>query len=447
LPQLAHYDVLDELGRGGAGVVYRARQRMLQRLVALKMMARTIPDPDDCRRFRAEAEIIARLRHPHIVQIFEVGEYRGQPFLALELVEGGSLREQLARGRPNLPQAVRLVEKLARAVAHAHASGIVHRDLKPGNILLTPDGEPRITDFGVAKLLDAQQEKTQTGAVIGTPEYMAPEQAEGEVRRVGPLTDIYALGVILYELLTGRRPIEGGTAAALLARIGRVEPAPLRRWLPGAPADLEAVCQKCLEKEPQRRYASADDLADDLRHFLQGKPVSVRPVGPLRRFGRWCRRQPWPAALLGLAALFVLSLAIAAPAMWLLYTQAVADRRQAENQNAEALRQTVRAQEQEREARHQVVRLHAGIGGRLMDDGDYLPALAWITDALSQEARGTQDPARLLQPLLRRQAAGLLQHCPCLVGQSPVEGWVHDAAPPGGRAAPALPVPGGPVPG
>jgi hypothetical protein len=269
------YEVLGELGRGGMGVVYKARQTSLGRDVALKMiLSGAHAGCDEMRRFRTEAEAVARLRHPNVVQIYEIGEVGGLPFFSLEFVGGGSLESRL-RGEPQQPaEAARLVEALARAVQAAHDVNVVHRDLKPANVLLTEDGQPKITDFGLARKLD-EQGRTQTGSVMGTPSYMAPEQASAS-KDVGPLADVWALGAILYECLTGRTPFRGATAMDTLELVRNDDPPPPRQLEPGVPRDLEAVCLKCLEKDPRQRYASADDLADDLRRFLDGEPVQAQ---------------------------------------------------------------------------------------------------------------------------------------------------------------------------
>jgi WD40 repeat protein/serine/threonine protein kinase len=310
-PTVAGYEVLGEIGRGGMGVVYRARQVGLDRPVALKMiLAGAHAGPKDLARFRQEAEAVARLHHPNIVQIHDVGEAGGRPFFAMELVEGGSLVQRL-RGAAQPPaQAAQFVETLARAVHFAHQAGVVHRDLKPANVLLAcaaaPGGAlpsladcvPKITDFGLAKRLDRQAHATLTGEVVGTPSYMAPEQAAGQARRVGPAADIYALGAILYEVLTGRPPFKGPTALDTVLRVLYEEPVRPTRRQPALPRDLETICLKCLEKVPDRRYASAQELADDLRRFRRGAPVHARPVGPQERAWKWARRRPLTAALL-----------------------------------------------------------------------------------------------------------------------------------------------------
>jgi serine/threonine protein kinase len=290
---IAGYEILGELGRGGMGVVYRARQVKLNRLVALKMiLAGGHAGQDDLARFRAEAEAVARLSHSNIVQIHEVGEYDGLPFFSLELCTGGSLEKKL-RGSPLPPdEAARLVEVLAGAVQAAHDKGIVHRDLKPANVLLAEDGTPKVTDFGLARKLDDAAGPTATGAVLGTPAYMSPEQAAGRSREVGPAADVYALGAILYECLTGRPPFKGPTPLDTVLQVLECEPAPPRLVNPNVPRDLETICLKCLEKEPSRRYGSAADLAADLQRFLAGDEISARSYNLLSRLARNLERSP-----------------------------------------------------------------------------------------------------------------------------------------------------------
>jgi WD40 repeat protein len=301
---IGDYELLDELGRGGMGVVYRARQGKLNRLVALKMiLAGEYAGERDVARFRTEAEAVARLQHPNIVQIFEVGEHDGHPYFSLEFVDGGSLAQKLD-GTPLPPQqAARLVETLARAMHAAHQAGVVHRDLKPANVLLTADGTPKITDFGLAKKVGGEPGASTPGgltgsnAIMGTPSYMAPEQAGGDSKKVGPVADVYALGAILYELLTGRPPFKASTPLDTVLQVVSDEPVPPRRLQPKTPRDLETICLKCLQKAPGRRYASAGALADDLRRFQAGEPIAARPIGRVERAAKWVRRNPMVAAL------------------------------------------------------------------------------------------------------------------------------------------------------
>jgi WD40 repeat protein len=300
-PSLPGYEVLELVGRGGMGLVYRARDTRLDRLVALKvLLAGAGAGDEDLARFKTEAEAVARMQHPHIVQIFEVGEHEGRAFCALEYVGGGTLARRLAATPLPPRDAAALVETLAGAVQYAHDRHVLHRDLKPGNVLLAEDGTPKVADFGLAKRLDVEGGQTQTGAVLGTPAYMAPEQAAGDARALGPAVDVYALGAILYECLTGRPPFLGETPLATLDLVRAREPVPVRTLNPKVPRDLETVCLKCLRKESGRRYPSARELADDLRRFQAGEPVRARPVPAWERALAWARRRP--AAVLAIVA-------------------------------------------------------------------------------------------------------------------------------------------------
>jgi hypothetical protein len=306
-PAVPGYEVLGILGRGGMGVVYKARQVRLKRLVALKMIRTgSHAGPEELARFQREAEAVARLQHPHIVQIYEIGEQDHLPYFSLELVEGGSLAARLAGKALPAEQAARLAETLARAVHAAHQRGIVHRDLKPGNVLMTADGLPKVADFGLAKLLDTDAGQTQSGAVLGTPSYMAPEQAAGKGQEMGPRVDVYALGAILYELLTGRPPFRAATPLETLEQVRNQEPVPPSRLQPRVPRDLETICLKALAKEPSRRYSSALLLAQDLERFLAGEAILARPDRLVPKLWRKARRRP-------LVPLSVLVVALAIP--------------------------------------------------------------------------------------------------------------------------------------
>jgi serine/threonine-protein kinase len=298
------------------GVVYKARHVRLKRLVALKMvLTGEHAGREERVRFGQEAEAVARLQHPGIVQIYEVGEHAGRPYVSLELVEGGSLARKLS-GTPLPPcEAAGLGEALAQAMHAAHRRGVVHRDLKPANVLLTPDGAPKISDFGLAKQLDQDSGQTKSGAILGTPSYMAPEQARGEGHAVGPRTDVYALGAILYEMLTGRPPFRGTSVVETLEQIRSNEPVPPRQLQPAVPRDLETICLKCLQKEPHKRYPGADALADDLRRFLGGEPILARPVGRVERLWRWRQRNPVVAALTAAVLVLLMTVAVSSTAL------------------------------------------------------------------------------------------------------------------------------------
>jgi serine/threonine protein kinase len=307
------YEILGELGRGGMGVVYKARQVSLQRIVALKMiLAGGHASSADLTRFRTEAEAIARVRHPSIVQIYEVGEHGGLPYFSLEYCGGGGLDRQLSRLL--LPrQAAELVKTLAGAVHAAHQAGIIHRDLKPANVLLGEDDTPKITDFGLAKKMEGGDGLTLSGAVMGTPSYMAPEQATGQSGRVTTLVDVYALGAILYECLAGRPPFRAATAIDTVLEVLEREPEPPSRFAPKIDRDLELICLKCLAKSPEQRYASADALAEDLGRWLSGEPVSVRPPGLATVLRLWLRHSFGAAGWtlpVGLAIGLIVSIAV-----------------------------------------------------------------------------------------------------------------------------------------
>jgi serine/threonine-protein kinase len=297
----ANFDLLEKIGQGGMGVVFKAWQRTLRRFVAVKMLlpARQT-DAEAMTRMRIDAEALARLRHPNVVLVHEFGEHDGQLYLVMEYLDGGNLASRFANGPLPEDEAASLVATLASAVQAAHEADIVHRDLKPGNVLLASDGTRKITDFGLARLVDDPEgANTRSEAILGTTQYMAPEQAAGKIDEVGRAADIYALGVILYEALTGRPPFKGTTPLHTLELIQRTEVVWPGRLRKGLSRDLEAVCLKCLEKDPRRRYATAQELAADLQAQMQGSPTAARPLTLLARFGRWLSRHPaWVAAAL-----------------------------------------------------------------------------------------------------------------------------------------------------
>ena len=308
-PDVPGYEILGTLGRGGMGVVYKARQTGLNRLVALKMIiGGSLAAPKQLARFRIEAEAVAQLRHPNIVQIYDIGEVDGVPFVSLELLEGGDLRDRLAgTPQPGIP-AAELVATLGRAVHAAHQARIVHRDLKPANVLLAGDGTPKITDFGLAKRLESEDHQTQSGDIMGTPSYMAPEQAMGRTKDVGPAADIYALGAILYEVLTGRPPLKGETVMETVRMVIHEDPVPPSRLMPRLARDLETICLKCLNKDPQRRYATAEELADDLDRYREGRPIKARPTTVWVRGVKWAKRRPVAALSVAAGVLLLIGL-------------------------------------------------------------------------------------------------------------------------------------------
>jgi tetratricopeptide (TPR) repeat protein/tRNA A-37 threonylcarbamoyl transferase component Bud32 len=361
------YEILGELGRGGMGVVYKARHLKLNRVVALKMiLAGGHAGPGERVRFLAEAEAVATLQHPHVVSLLEYGEHQGLPFFTLEFVPGGSLTRRL-NGVPQPPRdAARLVEQLARGIHYAHTRGVVHRDLKPANVLLAEDGTPKITDFGLARRGEVGTGLTATGDVLGTPSYMAPEQAGGAAKHAGPAADVYALGAILYECLTGRPPFHAATLAETLLQVVGQEPVPVRQLQPQTPADLVTICHKCLQKEPLKRYASALELAEDCAAFLACKPIRARPVGSLERAWRWCKRSPLVATLLAALVLMAIGSFAAITALWL---RAEAQRTIAEGRLQDANTQRALAEQHLGEARKQQGRAdrHLALQKALLD--------------------------------------------------------------------------------
>jgi serine/threonine-protein kinase len=303
--EFGSYELLEEIGRGGMGVVYKARQPSLDRIVAIKMiLASHLASTEHVRRFRAEAKAAARLRHSHIVDIHEVGQIHGQHYFAMQFVDGKSLADRVAEGRIELEAAVRIVAAVARAVAYLHRQGLVHRDLKPSNILIDEEGQPHVTDFGLAKGLQQDSELTATGVIAGTPSYMSPEQAAGRRSEIGPLSDVYSLGAILYELLTGRPPFREENPLDTLMQVLNREPTLPRELNPKIPGELQLICLKCLNKARQDRYPSADALADDLEHFLKGEALTAKPPNLGRRLQRWARREPALASRLAVIGIF-----------------------------------------------------------------------------------------------------------------------------------------------
>jgi len=358
LPEkVSGYVILGVLGRGGMGVVYKALQPGLNRLVALKMiLAGEYAGRREVARFRSEAEAVAQLQHVNIVQIYEVGEDAGRPYFSLEYIDGVSLSKKV-NGTPLPPrQAAELLMQLAHAVEYAHQKGIIHRDIKPANVLLTADGIPKLTDFGLAKRVQDESGQTRTGTVLGTPSYMPPEQAEGRLQEVGPRSDVYSLGAVLYDMLTGRPPFRGTTMLDTLQMVQKQEPVAPTELQPKVPHDLQTICLTCLHKEPARRYASAAALAEDLRRFLAGEPILARLAGAGERLWRWCRRNPRVAAL---SAALVFLLVIWAITSSALYSIAVRNERKAQENEATAIKEADRAQMNEQKAIEEAARAQA----------------------------------------------------------------------------------------
>ncbi|HEV3006136.1 MAG TPA: serine/threonine-protein kinase, partial [Pirellulales bacterium] len=292
------YELLEEIARGGMGVVYKARQVTLNRTVAVKMiLAGQLASAEDVKRFRTEAEAAAQLDHPGIVPIFEVGQHDGQHYFSMGYVDGQSLAKRVAEG-PLLPrEAAEMVKAVAAAVEYAHQRGVIHRDLKPGNILLDAQGQPRVTDFGLAKRMEIDSDLTGTGQILGTPSYMPPEQAAAKFDQIGAASDVYSLGAVLYCLLTGRPPFQAASLLETLVQVREQEPVSLRQLNAKLPRDLETICLKCLRKEPDKRYASAGEFAADLGRFLAGEPIDARRTGAGERVLKWVKRRPAVASL------------------------------------------------------------------------------------------------------------------------------------------------------
>jgi len=309
------YELLEEIGRGGMGVIYRARQKSLNRIVALKLiLTGPLASGDEIRRFHSEAEAAAILDHPGIVPIYEVGELAGQHYFSMGYVEGQSLADRIKDGPLPPREAAQLVRRVSEAVHFAHQAGVIHRDLKPANILLDRAGQPRVTDFGLAKRVKGHSQLTGTNQILGTPSYMPPEQARGVAGKIGPAADVYALGAVLYELLTGRPPFTAANPLATLVQVLHHEPVPPRQLNSQVPLDLNTIALKCLEKSASRRYPTAQDLADELGRYLAGEPIHARPIGPGERLWRWCRRHP--ARAVASAAVLLCLLIVLAGGSW-----------------------------------------------------------------------------------------------------------------------------------
>jgi WD40 repeat protein/predicted Ser/Thr protein kinase len=395
---VGEYEILAEVGRGGMGVVYQARQRGLNRLVALKMIRGG--GPEDERRFRHEAEAAARLDHPNIVPIYEVGEHDGRPFFSMKFIDGTDLGRAAARG-PATPRAIaRLMADVARAVHHAHQRGILHRDLKPSNILLDKDGRPHVADFGLAKRVEGDSATTLSGSVTGTPSYMAPEQAAA-APALTTAVDVYGLGAILYELLTGRPPFRAGTPLDTILQARTQEPPRPRSLNPRADRDLETICLKCLERDPARRYGSAEALADDLERWLAGEPTLARPASAWEQLAKWAKRRPGVAALLGVAAALLVAVLGVLAWGW----QQSADKanaqaaaRAAAEEKAEAEKR--RAEEAARGER--LVQAHLALekGTNRLDRGEIAAGMLWLARGLEVAPDDAADLRRSLRTLL-----------------------------------------------
>jgi len=315
---IGSYEILDEIGRGGMGVVYKAQDLRLKRTVALKViLAGGHAGEVELARFQTEAESVARLKHYNFVQIYEVGSDDGLPFLALEYCPGGSLEDRIVASPLSPRESAELTSKLADAMDHAHQCGVIHRDLKPGNVLFDENNEPKITDFGLAKQVGEEDSRTRTVSVMGSIGYMSPEQASGRTREATPAVDIYALGAILYRLLAGKTPFEGSSTLESLQLVINGIPVPVRRIRPTCPRDLDTICLKCLEKSPADRYRTAGELGDELRRFLRGEPITARAATPVEQLVSWARRNPLPT-MIAVGAVFMLAMLASAMA-WTTY--------------------------------------------------------------------------------------------------------------------------------
>jgi len=287
------YELVSEIARGGMGIVYRARQRNLNRTVALKMiLSGAIAAPEDVKRFYTEAEAAASLEHPNIVPIYEIGEHEGQHFFSMALVDGKSLAEPLKDGPLGAKEAAAIMAKVADAIDYAHSKGVIHRDIKPANILIDPKGDPKITDFGLARIDEGDSILTRTGLILGTPSFMPPEQASGKVRDIGPASDVYSIGATLYCLITGQPAFQGSSPLETLNMVLNEPPKDPRSYVPSIPRDLQTICLKCLEKRPQDRYPSAGAVSRDLNHFLSGEPITARPPSPVMKLRYWLKKHP-----------------------------------------------------------------------------------------------------------------------------------------------------------
>ena len=444
LPSGSHfagYELLNEIARGGMGVVFRARQIEADRIVALKMiLSGSLAGHDEIERFKTEAKAAASLDHPNIVPIFDVGEFEEHHYFSMGYVDGPSLKQFLSEGMPGVRKSAALVDTMAQAIDYAHSKGVIHRDLKPANILLDKKDSPRITDFGLSKVLDSQTELTGTGQLLGTPAYMSPEQVSGVSSRIGPLTDVYSLGAILYELTTGQVPFRAESTIQMLDQVSSETPSPLRLVNPHIDADIETICLKCLEKDPADRYASARALSEDLGRYLRGEPIVARRIRPAQKFVRWCKRRPIIAGLS--ASLMASLLAFGSSTIYFAVTSRIrgsmveverqqkdynlemaqaavdemvdqaellADVPKTESQRIELLekatsfyRQFLRQRPDDSDVRHQAARVHHSMGEvfRLLDQFDaskkaYGESIAILRDLSSADSEAVRHKQRL----------------------------------------------------
>ena len=394
------YELVEEIARGGMGVVYKARQINLNRIVALKMiLAGQLASEQDVQRFRTEAESAANLDHPRIVPIYEVGQHAGQHYFSMGFVDGKSLAQKLV-DCPMAPRdAAEMLLKICDGVAYAHERGVIHRDLKPANILLDQNEQPKVTDFGLAKKLGSDSNLTGTGQILGTPSYMAPEQASGKIDEVGKLADIYSLGAILYCLLTGRPPFQAANPMDTLLQVLDKEPISPKQLNATIPVDLETICLKCLSKEPNRRYASANELSQELSRFLRGEPILARPVGKLEQSWRWCKRNPTVAGLIATAAgLLILGTTVSTYFAYEANQKAIlatSAGKLAHAKTLEAEESAERFRLASVQAHDQLIRGHLSTARSYLDRNDFSSSLHWIVKALLEDETASQSGKRI----------------------------------------------------
>jgi WD40 repeat protein/tRNA A-37 threonylcarbamoyl transferase component Bud32 len=364
--RFGEYELLQSLGRGAMGEVFKARHVRLNRLVALKMIRRLASD-DERHRFLREAEAVARLHHPHIIVLYEAGEIAGQPFLAMEYMAGRTLAEAFAENTLPPRRAAECLKKVAEAIHYAHGQGVLHRDLKPANVALASNFEPRVMDFGLARLMEEDSLMTMSGVAFGTPSYMPPEQAAGKVRDISPASDVYSLGAILYQALTGRPPFRADSSVETMRQVVENEPVAPRLLNGAVPRDLETICLKCLEKEPHRRYATAEAVAEELEHFLNDEPIHVRPASPVEKGWRWCRRNRTLASAIGLGFALVAIVGIGSPVSLYRINR---ERQRAEKNAIMELKERQRAESVTRQSRRRLYAARINLAQQIFEEGD-----------------------------------------------------------------------------